>query len=107
MQRKVSVILIGNAEETYEKLVKSNNFNLIKSLNKKIEILKLDPTHGDKIPKNLIPPTLVVSNLFRIELTDYWRMLYTIAINEFEIVCFVVEILDHDKYNQLFGYRKN
>ena len=40
------------------------------------------------------------------ELTGYWRMLYTIKGDQIEIICFVLDILDHKSYDKIFGYRK-
>ena len=48
-------------------------------------------------------------NLFRIELPNFWRMLYTLIDGgtKIEIVSFVLDIIDHPTYNKKFGYRKN
>jgi len=32
-------------------------------------------------------------------------MLYTIKGDQIEIVCFVLDIIDHKEYNKKFGYR--
>ncbi len=52
-------------------------------------------------------PNRLVTNLFRIELPLFWRMLYTLVNgdNEMEIVAFILDIIDHDIYNKKFGYR--
>ena len=44
-------------------------------------------------PKNLIPKDYDVQNLWRVELSGYWRMLYTIKGDQIEIICFVLDIL--------------
>ncbi len=45
---------------------------------------------GVQIPKSQIPEEYIVqygvTNLWKINLPDYWRMLYTIVGNEFEII---------------------
>ena len=79
---------------------------MLKSINNKIEILKYNPTYGQGMAKEQIPKTLDVDNLFRVELTHYWRMLYTIRTNEVEIVNFVLYIIDHKEYDRMLGYRK-
>ena len=33
-------------------------------------------------------------------------MLYTLKGSEIEILCFILEIVDHKKYDKVFGYRK-
>lgn len=115
--RTIRVILRDQAKEEYIKLSKlvkdqkekgksnSEEIQLLKSIDKKIGILKYNPAYGQSIPKKLIPRTLDVDNLFRVELTHYWRMLYTIRTNEIEIVSFVLYIIDHVTYDKLLGYR--
>ena len=48
---------------------------LLKAIKQKTELIKENPMYGANIPKKLIPNNLDVSNLFREELTGYWRML--------------------------------
>ncbi len=115
--KTIRVILKDQAKEEYEALYRvvekqmkkgktnSEEMQLLKSIDKKVAILKYNPACGQNIPKDLIPKTLDVDNLFRVELTHYWRMLYTIRTNEVEIVSFILYILDHPTYNKLLGYR--
>ncbi len=117
-KRIVRVILKDQAKLEFEELnqiisnqqakgeINSEEMQLLKSIKQKIELLKSNPTYGDKIPHNLIPKTLSVSNLFRIELTGYWRMLYTLIGNQIEVVAFVLYLIDHPTYDKMFGYRK-
>ena len=68
--------------------------------------------YGDPIKKDLLPEEYKkkygITNLFRVELPYFWRMLYTTlqGNSEIEIVAFVLDIQDHDKYDKMFGYRK-
>lgn len=115
--RAIKVILKDQAKEEYAQLLKiveeqkrkggtnSDEMRLLKSINNKIDILKYNPVYGQSVSKALIPKVLNVDNLFRIELTNYWRMLYTLRTNEVEIISFVLYILDHYTYDKLFGYR--
>jgi len=41
-----------------------------------------------------------------VELTGYWRMLYTLEGNQIEIVAFILYLVDHPTYDKMFGYRK-
>ena len=81
-------------------------------MNKKIELVKNNLSYGDPIPKKLIPKEYKekygVTNLFRVELPNFWRMLYTVTEgeNEIEIIAFVLDIINHKKYSKKFGYRK-
>ena len=86
--RPVRVILKGQAKASFEKLncivgeqkanglTNSEEMQILKSIKQKSELLKINPTYGDSIPKKLIPKNLNVSNLFRISLTGYWRMIF-------------------------------
>ena len=117
--KPIRLILKGQAKEEYELLSRiteeqrrkgrtnSEEMQLLKSINNKIAILKQDPIYGQSIPKRQIPRTLDVDNLFRVELTQYWRMIYTLRTNEIEIVNFVLYIIDHPAYDKLFNYRGN
>ncbi len=74
------------------------------------EILKENPQFGDPIAKKIIPKSLRdigIQNLYRVELSNYWRLIYTIEGNKIEIFLFVLNIVDHKDYNKLFGYKKN
>ena len=105
----VRVVLIDDAKKMYEFLCvndSSESRQLMKSVITKIDFLKLNPFYGDPISKKIIPSVYAVSNLWRIELSLYWRMLYTIKGNDSEVVCFVIAIIDHNKYDSVFGYRK-
>ena len=46
-----------------------------------------------------------VTNLWRIELSNYWRLIYTIQSNEVEVLDFVLDIIDHKEYDRKFGYK--
>lgn len=79
----------------------------MKSIRTKIEFIRANPFYGDSISKKLIPKEYNAKNLWRVELTNFWRMLYTIKGDQIEIVCFILDIMDHQKYNKKFGYEKN
>jgi len=73
----------------------------------KAELLKTNSQYGVQIPKKLLKKTgLPVTNLWKVNLTGYWRMLYTIVGDRVEVFCYVLEICDHRRYDRLFGYRK-
>ena len=84
---------------------------LLKAINYKISLIKNNFQYGDPIAKNLIPQEYKekydISNLFRVELPDFWRMLYTVSesTSQIEIIAFVLDIIDHKNYNKKFGYK--
>ena len=116
MNRKVRIVLIGNAEQEFKKLkeleqnIKDTKefhleLQLLKSIRQKIEFIRSNPFYGDNISKNKVPKEYHVQNLWRAELVQYWRMLYTIEGDTVEIFLFVLNIMDHKEYNKLFGYK--
>ncbi|MEK6888499.1 MAG: hypothetical protein AABW80_00140 [Nanoarchaeota archaeon] len=117
MNKPVKAILIGEAKEAYKKLIEvtglqikhgkenTEEMQLLKSIKQKTEFIKQNPFYGDNIKKNLIPEGYNVKNLWRVELINYWRMLYTIKGDQIEIVCFILDILSHPDYDKKFGYK--
>jgi len=116
--RDINIILEGEAEKEYsrlEKIVedeikkgkkKSHNQTLLRSIKSKIEIIRRNHSYGARVPKILIPDYMKVDNLWVVDLSGSWRMLYTLKGNRIEILCFILDIMDHDKYNKIFGYKK-
>jgi len=82
---------------------------MLKAILRNIELLKQKPDLGQSITRRLIPKEYIrkyqVKNLYRIELPDFFRMLYTLNDEEIEIIAFVLDIIDHKKYNKKFRYR--
>ena len=83
---------------------------LLKAIQREVENLKIDPHRGTNIEKKKIPQKYIeeygITNLWKIDLPDYWRILYSILGNEVEIVSVVLDFMDHKEYDKLFGYRK-
>jgi hypothetical protein len=113
--KEVKIILSPEAEEVYKKLNSEAESNkqsrmILKAVNNKIDLIKSNIHYGNPIAKNLIPDEYKVkygtTNLFRVELPAFWRMLYTLTNNEeIEIIAFVLDIIDHPAYNGKFGYK--
>ncbi len=122
MNKPVRVVLLGEAEEEFKRLNEivgnqiksgresSEEIQLLKSIRQKIDFIKSNPFYGDPIAKNLIPEEYKIKyraiNLFRVELSQFWRMIYTLKGDEIEIVAFVLDIIPHPDYNKKFGYKK-
>ena len=83
---------------------------LLSSINNAIKNIKLNWRYGDLIPRKYISKSTMdrygTDKIFRVELVGYWRLLYTIIGDEALIIAFILEYMDHDKYNKIFGYRK-
>ena len=115
--RTARVVLSPEAEEVYYGLserAKGSKIerSIVNAVKKKSELIKANFQYGDPVPKKLIPKEYIlrygISNLFRVELSDYWRLTYTVKgeEGEVEVVAFVLDIIDHDTYNKKFGYAK-
>lgn len=109
--KKVKVLLKGQAKEAYLELKNrkdKDSRTLLKSIERIFELLKQNPQFGDIIKKNFIPKEFIkqgIKNLYKVELSNFWRMLYTLEGNEVEILVFILKITDHKDYNKLFGYK--
>ena len=109
--KEVRIFLKGQSKKAFLKLKKRNNKesqSIINSFERIKKILKENPQFGEPIPKNLIPKKLKkqgIQNLYRVELSNYWRMLYTLEGNKLEILLFVLKMFNHKDYNGLLKYK--
>ena len=122
MKKNVRVILSEDAIKQYNELnsivseeVKKGITNsihqqLLRSINQKKDLLKITPQAGSHIPRPLIPTLYKqkydVTNMWKIDLSNYWRMIYTLRTTEIEITDFILDFLDHETYDKIFGYKK-
>ena len=108
--------LSPEAEEVYKHLnneapTSKTERMIFKAVNQKVELIKSNPHFGDPVAKRLIPEEYKIkygiTNLFRVELPAYWRMLYTLTDgeSEIEIIAFVLDVITHKEYDKKFGYR--
>ncbi|MGV8087215.1 MAG: hypothetical protein ACP5N1_06315 [Candidatus Woesearchaeota archaeon] len=119
--KEVEIIITGEAKEFYEMLnnnikeelskniTSSKNQTLMNSIQNKIDLLKKDPSYGIQIPKDRIPKEYLseynVNNLWKINLSGYWRMIYTLQGKEIKIIALVMDIFNHKEYDKKFGYK--
>ena len=68
--------------------------------------LKKEPFLGDRIPRKLVPKRFHgLPNLFRLELPQGWRALYTVASSPAAgTQVRIVWIENHARYDRLFGF---
>ena len=96
-------------EEKLKGIDSSFHQTLLKSINRVRDLLKQNPFAGDQVLKRLIPLKYIqkfdVDNVWRIELADRWRLVYTITGNQVEIITFIMDIFDHKNYDKVFGYK--
>ncbi len=95
MNKPTRVVLLDEANSEYSRLntivgqqisegkENTEEMQLLRSIKQKVEFIKSNPFCGDNIQKNLIPEEYKTryqaKNLWRVELTGYWRLLYTIT----------------------------
>ena len=88
MNKVIRVTLSPEAEEVYNHLNKKASTSkiergILNAFHKKKDLIKVNPHYGEPVAKRLIPGEYVVkystTNLFRVELPNYWRMLYTLT----------------------------
>jgi hypothetical protein len=97
-------------EEISKGITKSDHQTLLNSIKQKIDLLKDNPSYGVHIQKNRIPKEYLsnydVNNLWKINLSGAWRMIYTIRGTQVEIISLILDIMNHKDYDKKFGYRK-
>ncbi|VVC02371.1 Uncharacterised protein [uncultured archaeon] len=81
---------------------------LFQQIEQALDDLKKNPFCGIEIPKKLIPAEYVrrfgVNNLWKIDLRNGWRIIYTNVSDEVKILSVVLEWFDHSDYEKRFGY---
>ncbi len=92
--KPVRVVLSPEAEEAYNELnTKAAGSkverSILNSIKKKVELVKANPHYGNPIAKDRIPEEYRIKygamNLFHVELSSFWRMLYTLTNDETEV----------------------
>ena len=70
--------------------------------------MKNNPICGIKIPKRLWPKKYIeeydINNLWKYDLPNGWRLIYTIKEDEEKILNVVLEWFDHKEYERKFNY---
>lgn len=119
--KKIKIILSEEAGKVLQELNKiardekkegiNSSFyqTLLRSIKRVIELLKENPFAGNQVPKRLLPKKYIekydAENVWRIELANRWRLIYTITGNRLEIISFIIDIFDHKDYDKIFGYK--
>ena len=73
-----------------------------------LDDLKQNSMCGIKIPKQLWPKEYIqkyrITNLWKYDLPNAWRLIYTIESDEVKIVSIILEWFDHKEYERRFHY---
>jgi Txe/YoeB family toxin of Txe-Axe toxin-antitoxin module len=97
-------------EEDYETLKegKFEDKRLYEFIERAIKDLKENPTCGIKIPKKIWPAVYIkkfdIANLWKYDLPNGWRLIYTIKTDEIMILSVILEWFDHQDYERRFNY---
>ena len=102
-----AVIFADNKiEEEFNSLEEGNW--LRKAIKRAIENLKQNAFCGERIRKELIPKEYIrkynIDNLFWYQIPNAWRLVYSIAADNVEIIAVIIEYFDHKSYEKRFGY---
>lgn len=93
-------------------LLESGTFEdkrLFKYINRAREDLLQNPLKaGTRVKEELIPKDYIkkygIRALWKYDLPDAWRLLYTIVGNEVKIVSIILEWMTHKQYERRFNY---
>jgi len=77
-------------------------------IDRAIDDLKKNPASGTKIPKKIWPKIYIkkysITNLWKYDLPNGWRVIYTIDTDEIKIMNIILEWFDHKEYERRFNY---
>lgn len=81
---------------------------LYRKINETIEDLKNDKIIGVRLKQKQIPKYYVrkhgVSAVYKVDLPNYFRLVYAIVSIHEERKALIMELFDHKKYDKRFGY---
>jgi len=100
--------------ELEERLASGNRSNEreYKILSKGIEKLKVDYRSGVHISQKGHKKAFEyyrrkygIENLWKLNVSRDWRMVYTVVTDGLEVISFILDLTDHKRYNKIFGYK--
>jgi len=88
---------------------KTEDRRLYDWIDRAFDDLAEDAFCGIQIPKKQIPKEYIkkydVDNLWKYDLPNGWRLMYSVAKHEIIIISIIIEWLDHKRYERRFGYK--
>jgi len=79
-----------------------------RSIKRAIQFIQKDFRCGRNVKKELIPKDLIkrynLNNLWIYDLSNGWRLLYSVTSDKIEIIATILQWMNHKDYNKLFGF---
>src|SRR3989344_3167080 len=110
INKPVSIELVGDAKEAYERLNKmigeqklkgkttSEEIKLWKGIQRSFDLIQENPFYGRNAKKKQIPIYYLdkydIKNLFIVDLPLFWRMIYTLESDRVEVIAFILDIFN-------------
>lgn len=111
MNKSIYVAFISTKLKAEFNSLKSGKFEdkkLFEFIDRAMDDLKKDPLCGTKIQKRLWPKEYKqkygITNLWKYDLPNGWRLVYTIESNEVKIMNIILEWFGHKDYEKRFKY---
>ena len=108
IERDKFVVFADEKIKEAAELLKKEDPELYKFIERAIDDLKKDPFCGTSIPKKLIPKVYIkkygIDNCWKYDLPGAWRLLYSVVGDKVKIVSIILEWMDHKDYERRFGY---
>jgi len=112
MKNKSIYVAFANSklEKDFDKLKqgKFEDKQLYNFIKRAITDLKKNPMCGIKIPRKLWPRGYIkkyeIKNLWKYDLPDGWRLIYSILEDKLMIINLILEWFPHKEYERKFGY---
>jgi len=105
---EIYVGFIDNKTKKEYENTKNKDPELFKLLERATDDLKKNPGIGIKIPRHLWPKEYLkkykIDNLWKYDLPNAWRLIYTIAKDEIKIMAIILEWMDHKNYERRFNF---
>jgi hypothetical protein len=106
--KKPSCVKGSTEVAVFISLLKKGSY-LLKIIDAGLDLLKSNMFVGQRIERKKHPKYYVrkygVNNLFKFNLDSNTRLIYTLVAEDTGIAVVVLEVLDHKKYEERFGYR--
>jgi hypothetical protein len=107
MSRKPSCVKASREAAIFISSLKEESY-LWKIVNSGLDVLEGDMFAGERIERRKFPKYYVqkygVNNLYKFNLDSRTRLIYALVANESGVAVVVLEVLDHKKYEERFGY---